>query len=366
MRWSAVTHGRRGRASTTSLEAGRGGAAEPTPPTCRRRRGGRRRRGDRRAAVGSGAAPARRARPGWCSARRAGSSSAAARTCARSTCWSARAACCRNGRPGVAERVLAGSTGRRRRGRLAAAAGPRVVVDDRVRAGRGRAAGRGAPGGGVRPEHDPVGCIGRRARALACARATRAGGAHPRHGGSEEHESRLSHLRERLAVSRAAMRRERTPTPVTIGGGSSNFSRAQVPWGLDLAAAWSWRFLVIVAGRSGGALGTRDVRRHRAAGHRGPADRGALGSAGPRDDRHRSPSRRRRPGCGHRRDRDRRPAADLRRRAGRQRRLRPRRPGRRGPRGDRGLVEDGAPQRERLADQRLHPERAGRHQRTVA
>ncbi|QCX29066.1 AI-2E family transporter [Nocardioides jishulii] len=29
--------------------------------------------------------------------------------------------------------------------------------------------------------------------------------------------------------------------------GSSNFSRAQVPWGLDLAAAWSWRFLVIVA-----------------------------------------------------------------------------------------------------------------------
>ncbi len=31
--------------------------------------------------------------------------------------------------------------------------------------------------------------------------------------------------------------------------GVSNFSRAQVPWGLDLAAAWSWRFLVIaVAG----------------------------------------------------------------------------------------------------------------------
>ncbi len=66
-------------------------------------------------------------------------------------------------------------------------------------------------------------------------------------GGSEEHESRLSHLRERLAESRAAMRRDRAPAPVTVGAGSSNFSRAQVPWGLDLAAAWSWRFLVIVA-----------------------------------------------------------------------------------------------------------------------
>lgn len=29
--------------------------------------------------------------------------------------------------------------------------------------------------------------------------------------------------------------------------GPTNFSRAQVPWGVDLAAAWSWRFLVICA-----------------------------------------------------------------------------------------------------------------------
>src|SRR4051812_276232 len=29
------------------------------------------------------------------------------------------------------------------------------------------------------------------------------------------------------------------------GGGTSNFSRAQVPWGLDLAAAWAWRLIVI-------------------------------------------------------------------------------------------------------------------------
>jgi predicted PurR-regulated permease PerM len=34
---------------------------------------------------------------------------------------------------------------------------------------------------------------------------------------------------------------------VTISAGPSNFSRAQVPWGVDLAAAWSWRLLVIAA-----------------------------------------------------------------------------------------------------------------------
>lgn len=40
--------------------------------------------------------------------------------------------------------------------------------------------------------------------------------------------------------------RHHEPQPV-IQGGPSNFSRAQVPWGVDLAAAWSWRFLVIAA-----------------------------------------------------------------------------------------------------------------------
>ena len=33
----------------------------------------------------------------------------------------------------------------------------------------------------------------------------------------------------------------------SIGAGESNFRPAQVPYALDLAAAWSWRFLVIVA-----------------------------------------------------------------------------------------------------------------------
>jgi predicted PurR-regulated permease PerM len=35
--------------------------------------------------------------------------------------------------------------------------------------------------------------------------------------------------------------------PVSISAGQSNFRRAEVPYGVDLAAAWSWRFLVIVA-----------------------------------------------------------------------------------------------------------------------
>lgn len=45
----------------------------------------------------------------------------------------------------------------------------------------------------------------------------------------------------------AAVRAERRQEEPTIESGPSNFSRAQVPYGVDLAAAWSWRFLVIVA-----------------------------------------------------------------------------------------------------------------------
>nr|WP_246416130.1 AI-2E family transporter [Nocardioides luti] len=43
------------------------------------------------------------------------------------------------------------------------------------------------------------------------------------------------------------MREVRRPEPAPVAAGPSNFTRAQVPWGLDLAAAWGWRFLVIVA-----------------------------------------------------------------------------------------------------------------------
>ena len=55
-------------------------------------------------------------------------------------------------------------------------------------------------------------------------------------------------LTERLVSQWAHLRAERRPEPAFTTG-PSNFSRAQVPWGLDLAAAWSWRLIVIaVAG----------------------------------------------------------------------------------------------------------------------
>jgi predicted PurR-regulated permease PerM len=55
-------------------------------------------------------------------------------------------------------------------------------------------------------------------------------------------------LAQRLAAQWAQIREEqRRPEPEPIESGPSNFTRAQVPWGLDLAAAWGWRLLVIGA-----------------------------------------------------------------------------------------------------------------------
>lgn len=77
-------------------------------------------------------------------------------------------------------------------------------------------------------------------------------------GGMEklrEHRRRRSEARfaERFSAHFAqqwgqlrAERRQEEHQP-TIQAGPSNFSRAQVPYGVDLAAAWSWRFLVIIA-----------------------------------------------------------------------------------------------------------------------
>jgi len=66
----------------------------------------------------------------------------------------------------------------------------------------------------------------------------------PRSGTDQERDERLA---ERIAHQWALLRAERRPEPVPIETGPSNFSRAQVPWGVDLAAAWAWRFLVICA-----------------------------------------------------------------------------------------------------------------------
>ncbi|HSU01033.1 MAG TPA: AI-2E family transporter [Nocardioides sp.] len=57
-------------------------------------------------------------------------------------------------------------------------------------------------------------------------------------------------LTERIVAQWAQMRAERRAEPAFTTG-PSNFSRAQVPWGLDLAAAWSWRLIVIVVAALG-------------------------------------------------------------------------------------------------------------------
>src|SRR3954471_20396894 len=52
---------------------------------------------------------------------------------------------------------------------------------------------------------------------------------------------------ERLAgrLAHQWLRRAEPRPQMAIETGPSNFSRAQVPWGLDLAAAWAWRLIVI-------------------------------------------------------------------------------------------------------------------------
>ena len=53
---------------------------------------------------------------------------------------------------------------------------------------------------------------------------------------------------ERFAVQWAALRAERRlEQPVVIEGGESNYAAGKVPYGVDLAAAWSWRLLVMAA-----------------------------------------------------------------------------------------------------------------------
>ena len=66
----------------------------------------------------------------------------------------------------------------------------------------------------------------------------------PRDGGESDAGERIS---DRLAHQWAVIRAGRRSDPRPVAAGSSNFAPAHVPYGLDLAAAWSWRFLVIVA-----------------------------------------------------------------------------------------------------------------------
>lgn len=65
-------------------------------------------------------------------------------------------------------------------------------------------------------------------------------------------DSHRGGVASRLAHQLSAMRRhEHEPEPIEIAAGASNFKRAEVPYGVDLAAAWSWRLLVI----AGAAVG---------------------------------------------------------------------------------------------------------------
>ncbi|MCD6640478.1 MAG: AI-2E family transporter [Nocardioides sp.] len=68
---------------------------------------------------------------------------------------------------------------------------------------------------------------------------------------SEEDEGLTERIAQQLAHQWAVARAERRAAPPEIVGGPSNFSRAQVPWALDLAAAWSWRLIVIVVAALG-------------------------------------------------------------------------------------------------------------------
>ena len=65
-------------------------------------------------------------------------------------------------------------------------------------------------------------------------------------GVRDDQERLTERLSQQWAQQRAQMRAERRAVPPAITTGPSNFTRAQVPWGLDLAAAWAWRLSIIV------------------------------------------------------------------------------------------------------------------------
>lgn len=66
-----------------------------------------------------------------------------------------------------------------------------------------------------------------------------------------DEESFPERLAQQFAQQWAMARAERRAGPPQIVAGQSNFSRAQVPWGLDLAAAWSWRLIIITVATLG-------------------------------------------------------------------------------------------------------------------
>lgn len=68
----------------------------------------------------------------------------------------------------------------------------------------------------------------------------------PNDSTSTKSESFAERLAQQIAQQWAAGR-ERRNEPAVVHGGRSNFSRAEVPWALDLMAAWAWRGIIIGA-----------------------------------------------------------------------------------------------------------------------
>lgn len=66
-----------------------------------------------------------------------------------------------------------------------------------------------------------------------------------------DEDSLSERLTQQLAHQWALLRAERRAEPAPIETGPTNFSRAQVPWAVDLAAAWAWRLIVISAATLG-------------------------------------------------------------------------------------------------------------------
>jgi len=87
----------------------------------------------------------------------------------------------------------------------------------------------------------------RRAREADEARAEEASVAAEQEADHLAEERLRARLLQGLSHQWGQAREARRPQEPVIETGPSNFSRAQVPWAYDLAAAWAWRFIVIVA-----------------------------------------------------------------------------------------------------------------------
>ncbi|KAA1419669.1 AI-2E family transporter [Nocardioides humilatus] len=65
--------------------------------------------------------------------------------------------------------------------------------------------------------------------------------------GEDPDEDAVATVLQRFAHQWALAREERRGGPAPLLTGPSRTGRAEVPWGLDLAAAWAWRLLIIAA-----------------------------------------------------------------------------------------------------------------------